>query len=66
MKIDAEKLLDLADRIVAFRAKYDLNQEQFAVACGLTKQTINAIESGKRNITKLTLAKINQVLAGGE
>lgn len=57
-----DELYNLTEMIVRYRAKYDLNQEEFAKRCGLTKQTIGSIESGRHGITKLTRAKIMQVL----
>lgn len=57
-----DRFIVLADKIVRYRAKHDLNQEEFARKCGLTKQTIGAIESGRHGITKLTEAKIIQVI----
>lgn len=57
-----DRLESLTEQIVRYRAKYDLNQDEFAKRCGLTKQTIGAIESGRHGITKLTRAKIMQVL----
>lgn len=55
----------LADQIVRYRAEHDLNQQEFAERCGLTKQTIGAIESGLHGITKLTRAKILRVIEQG-
>lgn len=52
---------NLADAIVRYRARHDLNQDEFAELCGLTKQTIWAIENGRASITKLTRAKILNV-----
>lgn len=57
-----DEIMELSDLIVRYRAKHDLNQEEFAQRCGLTKQTIGAIESGLHGITKLTKAKIMMVL----
>lgn len=56
----------LSDLIINYRAKHDLNQEEFAQRCGLTKQTIGAIESGRHGITKLTRAKIMRVIESEE
>lgn len=52
----------LAEKIIRYRAEHDLNQQEFAEKCGLTKQTIGAIESGLHGITKLTKAKILRVV----
>lgn len=57
-----ELALSLSERIVRYRAKHNLSQQEFADTCKLTKQTIGAIESGRHGITKLTRAKIMNVL----
>lgn len=57
-----EHAQSLPDMIVQYRARHNLNQTEFAQKCGLTKQTIGAIESGRHGITKLTRAKIMQVI----
>ena len=54
--------MNLAEAIVRYRARHDLNQEEFANLCKVTKQTIWAIENGRASITKLTRAKILNVL----
>ena len=59
------ELKELADQIIRYRAEHDLNQQEFAERCGLTKQTIGAIESGLHGITKLTQAKILRVIEQG-
>lgn len=55
-------LRELADQIIRYRAEHDLNQQEFAERCGLTKQTIGAIESGLHGVTKLTKAKIMRII----
>ena len=57
---------NLSDQIICYRAKHDLSQTEFAERCGLTKQTIGAIESGLHGITKLTRAKIMRILDESE
>lgn len=52
----------LANEIINFRARYDLTQEQFAQMCRITKQTISNVETGKRAVSKITEAKITQVI----
>ena len=56
----------LSDEIVRYRAKHNLNQDEFAKRCNLTKQTIGAIESGRHGVTKLTKAKIMRVIESEE
>ena len=63
MNVDIEML---SNEIVRYRAKHDLNQEEFAQRCNLTKQTIGAIESGRHGVTKLTKAKIMRVIESEE
>ena len=60
------KYQSLPDMIINYRAKHNLNQEEFAQRCNLTKQTIGAIESGRHGITKLTKAKIMRVIESEE
>lgn len=60
------KYQSLSDMIINYRAKHDLNQDEFARMCNLTKQTIGAIESGRHGITKLTRAKIMRVIESEE
>ena len=57
---------NLSDLIVAYRAKHNINQEEFAKRCKLTKQTIGAVESGRHGITKLTKAKIMMIINNDE
>lgn len=60
-----EKLFKLDEWIVRYRAKYNLTQAEFAKLCGVTTQTIGAIEAGRHGTTRLTQAKIIQVLEKG-
>lgn len=60
-----ERNSTLPDLIVRYRAKYDLTQAEFAKLCGVTTQTIGAIEAGRHGTTRLTQAKIIQVLEKG-
>lgn len=58
--------MSLKERILEFRAKHNLSQEDFANLCQVNIMTINTIETGKRNPTKLTIAKIERVLKKDE
>lgn len=53
---------DLAKRMIRYRALNRISQGEMARRCYVTKQTIWAIENGRKNITKLTEAKIEEVL----
>lgn len=55
-------MTELAKRIVRYRAINRLSQADMARRCYVTKQTIWAIENGRQNPTKLTEAKIEEVL----
>jgi len=58
----------LREEVLRYRAKHDLNQEEFAQLCGLTRVTICTLESGRyrggkqSELSKLSKAKINNVL----
>lgn len=53
---------ELIDKILDYRAKYDLSQIEFAKLCKVTTQTISNIECGRQNPTKFTLRKILNVI----
>ena len=55
---------ELARRIILFRAKYGLTQEEFAELCNVSRITIHGIEAGRENISKVTRAKIELALGG--
>lgn len=58
---------ELARIMIEFRAKYDLSQSELAKMCRLTPQTIWNLENQKGGCTKLTMAKIlNVIREGGE
>lgn len=48
----------LQDMMLAYRAKHDLSQEKLGKLCGLSLQTINSVENGLQNPSKLTEQKI--------
>jgi DNA-binding XRE family transcriptional regulator len=54
--------MDIKEQMVMYRAKHGLSQERLAELCGLTKATVWNIESGRSNPTKLTIAKIKNVI----
>lgn len=57
---------ELGDEIIRYRAKHNLSQTEFANLCGLTKQTIGTIESGRPgrsgNISRITREKVMMVI----
>ena len=55
-------LAAIGKRIKNDRLKKNLNQQQLAQACGFEKASLSRIESGKTNVTVLTLWKIANAL----
>lgn len=53
---------DLAKRMTEYRAMYKLTQQDLADKCGVTKQTIHYIETGKSRPTRRTRARIELVI----
>ena len=53
---------ELREKILKYRATHDMSQEALAKKCGLSKQTLNYIETGKQNPTALTKTKILLVI----
>lgn len=54
--------MTLQDRMVEYRAKERLSQKELGKRCGLTTQTINSVENGLQEPSKVTLAKIELVI----
>lgn len=52
----------LIEKIIVFRAKHNLSQENFAKMCCLTQQTICNIENGRQDPSKITKQKILNVI----
>lgn len=58
--------MTLQERILMYRAKHNMSQEDFANRVQVNTMTINAIERGKRKPTELTRMKIEIVLKEDE
>lgn len=58
--------MTLQDRMINYRAKERLNQQELADKCGVSKQTIYSIENGVQEPSKVTLAKIELVIGKEE
>lgn len=56
----------LQEEMILYRARHNISQTELAERCGVTLQTINSIENGKQNPSKLTLAKIKNVVENEE
>lgn len=57
--------MTLQEKMILFRAKNRLTQEEFGAMCGLSKMTINQIETGAQKPSKITYAKIMLTIGGG-
>lgn len=52
----------LQELMLAYRAKHRLSQEKLAHLCGISLQTVNSVENGLQNPSKLTEQKIRLVV----
>ncbi len=57
--------MELKDAMIRYRAEKNLSQTDLAELCKVSLQTINAVENGKQTPSKLTEAKIQNVISGG-
>ena len=58
--------LALQDRMIQYRAKERISQKELAERCGVSYQTINSVENGVQEPTKVTAAKIELVIGREE
>lgn len=56
--------MTLQEKMILYRAKNRISQEELSKLCGLSKMTINQIESGAQKPSKITYAKIMLVVGG--
>ncbi len=54
--------MTLAERMIEYRAKERIPQKELARRCGISTQTVNSIENGLQEPSKLTEAKINLII----
>lgn len=59
-------MAELKDRMIQYRARERINQQELADRCGVSKQTIYSVESGLQDPSKITLAKIELVIGKEE
>jgi transcriptional regulator with XRE-family HTH domain len=59
---DPKFLTSLGARIRELRLKKNLTQNELAMLCNFEKASMSRIESGKTNVTILTLKKISKAL----
>ncbi|MBL7742629.1 MAG: helix-turn-helix transcriptional regulator [Chitinophagaceae bacterium] len=59
---DLKFLVSLGARIKELRIEKNMTQNELAIQCNFEKASMSRIESGKTNITVLTLRKISKAL----
>ena len=59
---DKAYLIALGKKIKDLRLQKKLSQTEIAYRCGFDKSNYNTIESGKRNVTVVSLLKISKAL----
>ena len=58
--------MTLSEKMIQYRAKENITQQELADRCNLSKQAVHLIETGKRNPSKVTKAKIEIVIGKEE
>lgn len=58
--------MTLQDKMILYRGKERISQKELAARCGLTVQTINAVENGIQHPSRLTEQKILLVVDAKE
>jgi transcriptional regulator with XRE-family HTH domain len=58
--------MELGERILEYRARHGLSQEEFANLVQVNVMTINAIENGKRKPLRITVKRIEMILQEDE
>lgn len=58
--------MSLQEEMFRYRAKHRLSQRAFAEKCGVTLQTINSVENGTQNPSKMTETKIRMAMEENE
>ncbi|MEI9806448.1 MAG: helix-turn-helix transcriptional regulator [Bacteroidota bacterium] len=59
---DPKFLANLGARIKELRLKQDMSQNDLSIQCNFEKASMSRIESGKTNVTVLTLRRISKAL----
>ncbi len=54
--------MELGEKILEYRARHGLSQEEFANLVQVNVMTINAIENGKRKPLRITIKRIEMIL----
>lgn len=54
--------MKLSERMIQYRARERINQQELADRCGVSKQTIYSIENDMQEPSKVTVAKIELII----
>lgn len=54
--------MNLQEDMIRYRAKHNISQTELAKRCSVSLQTINAVENGLQEPSKLTRVKISMVI----
>lgn len=54
--------MSLQDRMIEYRARERISQTELAERCGVSYQTINSVENGTQDPSRITVAKIELVI----
>lgn len=58
--------MNIAERMIQYRARERINQQELADRCGVSKQTIYSVENNLQEPSKVTLAKIELIIGKEE
>lgn len=58
--------MTLQERMVQYRAKERISQTELAERCGVSYQTINSVENGTQDPSRVTIAKIELIIGKEE
>jgi DNA-binding XRE family transcriptional regulator len=58
--------MTLQERMVQYRAKERISQTELAERCGVSYQTINSVENGTQDPSRVTTAKIELIIGKEE
>lgn len=57
-----QNLFDIQSKMLVYRAKHNISQDEFAKLCHISKQTVCYVENGKQKPSKITIQKILNVV----
>ena len=58
--------MNIEERMIQYRARERINQQELADRCGVSKQTIYSVENNLQEPSKVTLAKIELIIGKEE